>query len=77
MFAFLVAWPEYRIASIMTETPASRPFPVAFFDLTGQSTADWRDMAAMSVLMTIPAVLFALLMSRSLTRGLTFAAVKG
>jgi ABC-type glycerol-3-phosphate transport system permease component len=34
-------------------------------------------MAAMSVLMMIPAIIFVMLMSRSLTRGLTFGAVKG
>jgi multiple sugar transport system permease protein len=77
VFAFLAAWNEYQIASIMTKTPASKTFPVGLFDFTGQFTVDWRGMAAMSVLMMIPAVLFVLLMSRSLTKGLTFGAVKG
>ncbi len=49
----------------------------AVFAFTHQLTVDWRGMAAMSVLMMIPAVLFVLLMSRSLTKGLTFGAVKG
>lgn len=77
VFAFLAAWNEYQIASIMTRTPASKTFPVGLFDFTGQFTVDWRGMAAMSVLMMIPAVLFVLAMQRSLTRGLTFGAVKG
>jgi multiple sugar transport system permease protein len=77
VFAFLAAWNEYQIASIMTKTPAAKTFPVGLFDFTGQFTVDWRGMAAMSVLMMIPAVLFVLLTSRSLTRGLTFGAVKG
>jgi len=64
VFAFLAAWNEYQIASIMTKTPASKTFPVGLFDFTGQFTVDWRGMAAMSVLMMIPAVLFVLLMSR-------------
>ena len=46
-------------------------------DFTSQFTVDWRGMAAMSVLMMIPAILFVLLMQRSLTKGLTFGAVKG
>jgi multiple sugar transport system permease protein len=77
VFAFLAAWNEYQIASIMTRTPAAKTFPVGLFDFTSQFTVDWRGMAAMSVLMMIPAILFVLVMQRSLTRGLTFGAVKG
>ena len=77
VFAFLAAWNEYQIASIMTRTPAAKTFPVGLFDFTSQFTVDWRGMAAMSVLMMIPAILFVLAMQRSLTRGLTFGAVKG
>jgi multiple sugar transport system permease protein len=77
VFAFLAAWNEYQIASIITKTPASKTFPVGLSDFTTQFTVDWRGMAAMSVLMMIPAVLFVLAMQRSLTKGLTFGAVKG
>ena len=77
VFAFLAAWNEYQIASIMTKTPVAKTFPVGLSDFTTQFTVDWRGMAAMSVLMMIPAVLFVLLMQRSLTKGLTFGAVKG
>ena len=77
VFAFLAAWNEYQIASIMTKTPAAKTFPVGLSDFTGQFTVDWRGMAAMSVLMMIPAILFVLAMQRSLTKGLTFGAVKG
>lgn len=77
VFAFLAAWNEYQIASIITRTPAAKTFPVGLFDFTGQFTVDWRGMAAMSVLMMIPAILFVLVTARSLTRGLTFGAVKG
>ena len=77
VFAFLAAWNEYQIASIMTKTPASKTFPVGLSDFTGQFVVDWRGMAAMSVLMMIPAILFVLAMQRSLTKGLTFGAVKG
>jgi ABC-type maltose transport system permease subunit len=68
---------EYQIASIVTRTPAAKTFPVGLFDFTSQFTVDWRGMAAMSVLMMIPAILFVLVTARSLTRGLTFGAVKG
>jgi multiple sugar transport system permease protein len=77
VFAFLAAWNEYQIASIITKTPAAKTFPVGLSDFTTQFTVDWRGMAAMSVLMMIPAILFVLAMQRSLTKGLTFGAVKG
>ncbi|HZW00951.1 MAG TPA: carbohydrate ABC transporter permease, partial [Candidatus Deferrimicrobium sp.] len=77
VFAFLAAWNEYQIASVLTKTPASKTFPVGLADFTTQFTVDWRGMAAMSVLMMIPAILFVLAMQRSLTKGLTFGAVKG
>jgi multiple sugar transport system permease protein len=77
VFAFLAAWNEYQIASIITKTPAAKTFPVGLSDFTTQFTVDWRGMAAMSVLMMIPAIVFVLLMQRSLTKGLTFGAVKG
>jgi multiple sugar transport system permease protein len=77
VFAFLAAWNEYQIASVITKTPASKTFPVGLADFTTQFTVDWRGMAAMSVLMMIPAIIFVLAMQRSLTKGLTFGAVKG
>ncbi|MCO6451844.1 MAG: carbohydrate ABC transporter permease [Caldilineales bacterium] len=77
IFAFLAAWNEYQIASLVTKTPASKTFPVGLFDFTSQFTVDWRGMTAMSVLMIIPAIIFVILTQRRLTEGLTFGALKG
>jgi multiple sugar transport system permease protein len=77
IFAFLASWNEYQIASILTKTPAAKTFPVGLFDFTTQFTVDWRGMAAMSVLMMIPAIIFVFLTQRSMIQGLTFGAIKG
>jgi len=77
IFAFLAAWNEYQIASLVTKTPAAKTFPVGLYDFTTQFTVDWRGMTAMSVLMIIPAVIFVILTQRRLTEGLTFGALKG
>ncbi len=77
IFAFLASWNEYQIASIITKTPASKTFPVGLFDFTSQFTVDWRGMAAMSVLMMVPAVIFVILTQKSMVQGLTFGAIKG
>lgn len=77
IFAFLAAWNEYQLASLLTKTPVAKTFPVGLFDFTSQFTVDWRGMAAMSVLMMLPAIAFVILTQRRLTEGLTFGAVKG
>jgi multiple sugar transport system permease protein len=77
IFAFLAAWNEFQLASLMTKTPAAKTFPVGLYDFTSQFTVDWRGMCAMSVLMMVPAIIFVILTQRSLTSGLTFGAVKG
>ena len=77
IFAFLAAWNEYQIASLVTKTPAAKTFPVGLYDFTTQFTVDWRGMTAMSVLMIIPAIIFVILTQRRLTEGLTFGALKG
>ncbi len=77
IFAFLAAWNEYQIASLVTSTPNSKTFPVGLYDFTTQFTVDWRGMTAMSVLMIVPAIVFVILVQRRLTEGLTFGALKG
>jgi len=77
IFAFLTCWNEFALASIITRTPASRTFPPALFEFTGQFVSDWRGMTAMSVLMLIPAVAFVALVQRQLMEGLTSGATKG
>ena len=77
IFAFLTAWNEFQIASILTRSNAARTFPPGLFAFTEQFTVDWRGMCAMSVLMMIPAIVFVVLIQRHLVSGLTFGAVKG
>lgn len=76
IFAFLAAWNEFQLASVLTRTVNSKTAPVGLFDFTGQFTIDWRGMAAMATVMMIPAVAFVLIVQRNLVRGLTFGAVK-
>jgi multiple sugar transport system permease protein len=77
IFAFLTSWNEFALSSVITRTPASRTFPPALFEFTGQFVSDWRGMTAMSVLMLIPAIIFVALVQRQLMEGLTSGATKG
>lgn len=76
IFAFLTAWNEFAVASVVARTTASKTFPVGLFDFTGQFVSDWRGMCAMSVIMLVPAVVFVAFVQRHLIRGLTFGALK-
>lgn len=77
IFAFLTSWNEFALGNVITRTPASRTFPPALFEFTGQFVSDWRGMTAMSVLMLIPAIIFVALVQRQLMEGLTSGATKG
>ncbi len=77
IFAFLTAWNEFALANVITRTPASRTFPPALYEFTGQFVSDWRGMCAMSVMMLIPAIIFVALVQRQLMTGLTSGAMKG
>ncbi len=76
IFAFLAAWNEFQIASVLTRSNAARTFPPGLFSFTEQFTVDWRGMCAMSVLMMVPAIAFVVVVQRHLVSGLTFGAVK-
>ena len=77
IFAFLASWNEFAIANIITQTTASKTFPVGLFDFTGAFVSDWRGMCAMSVIMLIPAIIFVITVQKHLVRGLTLGALKG
>ncbi len=77
IFAFLAAWNEFQIVSVLARSSKARTFPPGLFDFTEQFTFDWRGMAAMSVIMMVPAIIFVLLVQRNLVSGLTFGATKG
>jgi multiple sugar transport system permease protein len=77
IFAFLAAWNEFQLASMLTRSNDARTFPPGLYAFTQQFTVDWRGMCAMSVLMMIPAIIFVLLTQRNMVRGLTFGAIKG
>ena len=77
IFAFLAAWNEFQIVSVLARSAAARTFPPGLFDFTEQFTFDWRGMAAMSAIMMIPAIIFVILVQRNLVSGLTFGATKG
>jgi N,N'-diacetylchitobiose transport system permease protein len=77
IFAFLSAWNEFTYAYTMTNSESQYTVPVLIQSFIGPRTADWGAVMAMSVMFTIPCVIFFLFVQRRAATGLTAGAVKG
>lgn len=73
--AFL-SWNEFLIASSVARRKAS-VLSIAVAGFVSDKGIQWGPMAAMSVLMIVPMIVFALFAQKYLIRGITFGAVKG
>lgn len=77
IIAFITAWNEFMFALILVTKDAMRTVPVAISMFPGQFTVPWGDMAAASVVATIPIVVVVLICQKKIVSGLTSGAVKG
>lgn len=77
VFAFLMSWNEFALASQLTRTTDSKTLPVGLMDFTAQFTIDWAGMCAMAVIIIVPALILTFLVQKHLISGLTFGGVKG
>lgn len=73
--AFL-SWNEFFVAASVTRRDA-RVLSIAVAGFVSDKGIQWGPMAAMSTIMIIPMILFALSVQRYLLRGITLGAVKG
>ncbi|KFB08171.1 carbohydrate ABC transporter permease [Nitratireductor basaltis] len=77
IFAFLISWNEFALASQLTRSTDSKTLPVGLLDYTAEFTIDWRGMCALAVVMIIPALTLTFIVQKHLVSGLTSGAVKG
>ncbi len=77
LLVFIFCWNEFLFALTFTATPASRTVPVAVALFPGIHEVPWGDIAAASVVATVPLVLLVFLFQRRIIEGLTAGAVKG
>ena len=75
IFVFRIAWNEFMFAFIFTSTNA-RTMPVRIAETVGELQIYWTDMAALTVILMLPALLFSFFMQRNLVKGLTAGALK-
>jgi multiple sugar transport system permease protein len=79
ILVFLFCWNEFLFAISFTSTTASRTAPasIAFFAGSSQFTVPTGPIAAASVVITIPIIIFVVFFQRRIVAGLTSGAVKG
>jgi N,N'-diacetylchitobiose transport system permease protein len=79
VFAFIQAWNEFTLALVVMTDPAKETLPVWLvgFSESRSRGVDWGAIMASSTLITIPVIIFFLLVQRRMVSGLTAGGVKG
>jgi multiple sugar transport system permease protein len=77
LLVFIFSWNEFMFALTLTASEASRTAPVAIALFPGLHEVPWGDMAAASLVVTMPVVLLSALFQRHTVAGLTAGSVKG
>lgn len=77
IIAFITAWNEFMFSLVLVTKDSMRTVPVAISLFPGQYTVPWGDMAAASVVATVPIVVVVLICQKRIVSGLTSGAVKG
>ena len=77
LLAFIAAWNEFMFALAFTSTIDHQTIPVGIANFTDLYYVPWGDIAAASVVVTIPLIALVLVFQRHIVEGLTQGAVKG
>lgn len=77
VFTFIGSWGEFLWPSIMLTKDSMYTLPVGINNLQGMFSANWRFIAAGSIIATIPIIIFFLMMQRYFISGENDGAVKG
>jgi ABC-type glycerol-3-phosphate transport system permease component len=77
VFAFVVVWNDYLFARVLLNDRALQTMPVGLQDIYESTIVDWGLLMSGAVLVTVPAILFFLVVQRFLIRGWGMGAVKG
>jgi multiple sugar transport system permease protein len=77
IYSFIGAWNEYIFASTLTSNPNLRTLPVGQAYFLSENNSQWAALMAVSLVISIPVVVFFLMLQRFFIRALTEGAVKG
>lgn len=77
ILVFIYSWNEFLFALTFTSTTASRTIPVGIALFPGLHEVPWGEIAAASVVVTLPLVLLVFAFQKRIIEGLTAGAIKG
>jgi len=77
ILVFIYSWNEFLFALTFTSTPASRTIPVEIALFPGVHEMPWGDIAAASIIVTLPLVLLVFVFQRRIVEGLAAGSIKG
>ena len=77
ILTFIYAWNEFFFALLILTDPERQTLPVGIALFQGEFTMPWGEIAAASVIATLPLIIIVLLFQRGIISGLSAGAVKG
>jgi multiple sugar transport system permease protein len=77
LLGFIACWNELLLALSLMTSPSQQTIPVGIANFTGLYSIPWGDIAAASVVVTVPLVVLVLIFQRQIIEGVTAGAVKG
>ena len=77
LFAFIGAWNEYVVSSVMVNSQELYPIQVSIYNYIGFFGQEWGPLTAAATLAVIPIMLVFTYLGKFLVSGLTAGAVKG
>ncbi len=76
LLGFIASWNEFMLALSFTSSAQHQTIPVGIANFTDLYFVPWGDIAAASVVVTVPLVVLVLIFQRRIVAGLTAGAVK-
>lgn len=77
IYAFIMSWNEFVLASILTSSDASRTLPIGLTEFSSMFEVDWGSTMAASTLISLPVILLFLWLQKYFVQGLAQGGVKG
>ncbi len=77
VFSFITAWNEFIFALTFLQDQDKYTVAIGLQKFFGENTAEWGPIMAASTLLTLPVIVFFLLIQRHMVSGLSAGAVKG
>ncbi|MBW8352012.1 carbohydrate ABC transporter permease [Bacillus sp. IITD106] len=77
IYAFIISWNEFVLASILTTSDKARTLPVGLSEFSSMFEVDWGSTMAASALVTFPVIIVFLWLQKYFIQGLSQGSVKG